>query len=158
MHLNVDTAPRHRLPLYKTILCATCALILIVNAISLFNNPQSLKGANFLIGHTTRVADRLQYLNVVLMDAESSVRGYFISDSDVYLSPTRTAAAEADKQFDELKSLLANSPSQLKNLAQLHTLVKEKISSINESIEVYEQGGLSDIVKIARLSDERGHR
>src|SRR5476651_2574205 len=124
MYFTVDKAQRHRLPLYKTVLCVTCALILIVNGISLFHNLQSLRGANFLQSQSSRVADRLQYLNVLVLDAESSMRGYFLSGRDAYLGPTKTALAETEIEFKELDKLLADSPSQLKNLAQLHTLVR----------------------------------
>lgn len=155
MYFTVDAAPHHRLPLYKTVLCVTCALILIVNGFSLFHNLQSLKGANFLLGQTSRVAERLQYLNVLVLDAESSMRGYFVSGKESYLGPTRTVAGEAELEFKELEQLLIDSPSQLKNLAQLRTVVRRKLALMSESIEVYRHGGLDEIVNIAKVSDER---
>ncbi|CDG83477.1 CHASE3 domain-containing protein [Janthinobacterium agaricidamnosum] len=155
MYFTVDPAPNLRLPLYKTVLCIVCALLLILNGFSLYHNLQTLKGTNTLLGQSARVADRLQYLNVLVLDAESSLRGYFISGSESYLGPSKTATLEIDNQLNELQKLLEGSPSQLKNLAQLRTLVRRKMSILNESIEVYKQGGLEDIVKIARVSDER---
>lgn len=150
-----EPPPRHRLPLYKTVLCVACALLLIGNAISLFHNLQSLRGTNFLLGQSARVADRLQYLNVLVLDAESSLRGYFISGKAAYLGPSKTANAEVDSTFAELEKLLADNPSQIRNLAQLRTLVRRKLAIMNQSIEVYRQGGLDDIVKIARVGGER---
>jgi len=155
MYFTVESAPQHRLPLYKTVLCVTCALILIVNGLSLFHNLQSLKGANFLQGQSSRVADRLQYLNVLVLDAESSMRGYFVSGHESYLGPTRTVATETEEEFRELERLLADNPTQLKNLTQLQTLVRRKLGNLNQSMEVYRHGGLEDIVNIARLGDER---
>jgi signal transduction histidine kinase len=155
MYFTVDSAPQHRLPLYKTVLCVTCALILIVNGFSLFHNLQSLKGANFLLGQTSRVAERLQYLNVLVLDAESSMRGYFVSGKEAYLGPTRTVTAETELEFKELELLLADSPSQLKNLAQLQTLVRRKLALMSQSIDVFRHGGLDEIVNIAKVSDER---
>lgn len=155
MYFTVEAAPQHRLPLYKTVLCITCALILIVNGVSLFHNLQSLKGANFLLSQSSRVADRLQYLNVLVLDAESSMRGFFISGRDSYLGPARTAVAETESEFKELERLLADSPSQLKNLGQLHTLVRRKLSMLTQAVDVYREGGLDEIVKIAKLGDDR---
>ncbi len=155
MYFTSHSAPAPRLPFYKTVLFVTCVLILIVNGISLFHNLQSLKGANFLLSQTSRVGDRLQYLNVLVMDAESSTRGYFISGSEAYLGPSKTASKELEKEFKELEGLLADSPSQLKNLAQLRSLVKRKMSLTHQAIDVYRQGGLSDIVKIATTGDAR---
>ena len=155
MYFTVEPVPSHRLPLYKTILCVTCALLLVLNGFSLSHNLQSLKSTNALLTQSAKVADRLQYLNVLVLDAESSLRGYFISDADTYLGPSRTATAEIDKELHELQTLLAGSPSQLKNLAQLKTLIRRKMTTLDESINVYKQGGLADIVNIARVSDER---
>ncbi len=36
MYFTVEPAPNHRLPLYKTILCVTCALLLVLNGFSLY--------------------------------------------------------------------------------------------------------------------------
>ncbi|MEO5933439.1 MAG: CHASE3 domain-containing protein [Duganella sp.] len=156
MYFTVETAPHHRLPLYKTVLCVTCALLLIVNGFSLFYNLQALRGAQVLLGQSARVADRLQYLNVLVLDAESSMRGYFLSGSDAYLGPTRTALADSENEFKELQKLLADNPTQLKNLTQLQTLVRRRLTTVSQAIDVYREGGLDEIVKIAKLSDGRG--
>ena len=155
MYFTVEPAPKHRLPYYKTALFIVCALLLVVNGFSLYHNLQSLKSTNALLSQSARVADRLQYLNVLVLDAESSLRGYFLSDADTYLGPSKTATAEIEKELHGLEVLLANSPSQLKNLAQLKTLIRRKMQTLDESINVYKQGGLSEIVNIARVSDER---
>ncbi|MEG2963659.1 MAG: CHASE3 domain-containing protein, partial [Janthinobacterium sp.] len=155
MYFTVEPAPNHRLPLYKTILCVACALLLVLNGFSLFHNLQSLKGTNALLSQSARVADRLQYLNVLVLDAESSLRGYFISGSETYLGPSKTANTEIENEFKELQTLLAGSPTQLKNLGQLKSLIRRKMSMLQESIEVYKQGGLAEIVNISRVTDDR---
>lgn len=156
MYFTVETAPHHRLPLYKTVLCVTCALLLIVNGFSLFYNLQALRGAQVLLGQTARVADRLQYLNVLVLDAESSMRGYFLSGSDAYLGPTRTALIDSETEFKELQKLLSDNPTQLKNLTQLQSLVRRRLTMMSQAIDVYREGGLDEIVKIAKISDGRG--
>ncbi len=155
MYFTATAAPQHRLPLYKTVLCVTCALILIVNGLSLFHNLESLKSANAQVLQSSRVAERLQYLGVLVQDAESSMRGYFISGDDVYLGPTRAVMAETETEFRQLEKLLADNPNQLRNLAQLHTLMRRKLTMMNQAIEVYKHGGLEEIVNIARYGDER---
>lgn len=148
------TRPR-RLPRYKTVLCVACALLLIVNCISLYHNLLSLKGANFLLGQSARVVDRLQYLNLLVLDAESSLRGHFLSGAPSYLGPSKTAEAGIEDALRELEQLLADNPAQLKNLSQLRTLVRRKMALMHQALAVYRQGGLDDIVKIARVSDGR---
>ena len=155
MYFTAEPAPHHRLPLYKTILCVTCALLLVLNGFSLYHNLQSLKGTNALLSQSARVADRLQYLNVLVLDAESSLRGYFISGSETYLGPSKTATTEIENEFNELQTLLAGSPTQLKNLGQLKSLIRRKMSMLQQSIDVYKQGGLAEIVNISRVTDDR---
>jgi signal transduction histidine kinase len=155
MYFTTNAAGKPGLPFYKTLLCMVCVLILIVNGFSLAANLQSLNGANELQSQSARVNDKLQYLNVLVMDAEASLRGYYLSGSDTYLGPLRTARAETDTQFRQLQALLADSPSQLRNLAQLRTLVERKLASMDQMLAVYRAGGLRDIVKIAEAADEK---
>jgi signal transduction histidine kinase len=156
MYFTTDSAGKPGLPFYKTLLCLLCMLILIVNGFSLAHNLQSLKGANELQSQSARVSDKVQYLNVLVMDAEGSLRGYFLSGSESYLGPMRTARAEIDSQFAQLRALLADSPSQLKNLAQLRTLVNRKLASMDQTLTAYRAGGLQDVVKIAESADSKG--
>jgi len=155
MHFTLTPAPQHRLPIYKTVLCVTIALILVVNGVSLFQNLRSLKGANAQLVQSSRVAERLQYLDVLVQDAESSMRGYFLSGQDIYLGPTRSAVSKTEASFRELERLLADNPNQLKNLNQLHTLVRRKLGILAETMEIYRHGGLDEVVNVARYADER---
>jgi signal transduction histidine kinase len=155
MYFTTDSAGKPGLPFYKTVVCLVCVLILVVNGFSLARNLQSLKGANELQSESARVSDKVQYLNVLVMDAEGSLRGYFLSGSETYLGPVRTARAEIDVQFRELQALLADSPAQLKNLAQLRTLVDRKLATMDQTLAVYHSGGLADVVKIAETADSK---
>ncbi len=155
MHFTTDSAAKPGLPFYKTVLCMVCVLILVVNGFSLARNLQSLKSANELQAESARVSDKVQYLNVLVMDAEGSLRGFFLSGSESYLGPLRTARAEIDTQFSQLQALLADSPSQLTNLAQLRTLVNRKLALMDQTLAVYRSGGLREVVKIAETADSK---
>ena len=155
MYFTTDPAAKPGLPFYKTLLCLVCVLILMVNGFSLAHNLQSLKGANELQSQSARVSDKVQYLNVLVMDAEGSLRGYFLSGSETYLGPLRTARAEIDTQFSRLQVLLADSASQQKNLAQLRTLVNRKLAIMDQTLAVYRSGGLPEVVKIAENADSK---
>ncbi len=155
MHFTIDPPVNAGLPLYKTAVALFCVLILIVNGVSLFHNLGSLKQANAVQARTALVTEKVQYLNVLVMDAESSLRGYFLSGSEVYLGPMRTVTSEIDDQFAQLGALLADSPTQARNLTQLKKLVYRKLDNMNQTLEVYRKGGLSDIVAIAGAGDSK---
>ncbi|MEH6436611.1 CHASE3 domain-containing protein [Massilia sp. DD77] len=147
--------PIRTLPLNKTLLCLACVILLIVNGVFLVRNLDDLRAANTLQAQTARVSDELQYLNLLVTDAESGLRGYFLSGSDVYLGPLHAAPQQIDNQLRALGVLLADSPSQAKNLNQLRALVQKKLGLMHQALEVYRQGGLVDIVAIAAAPDER---
>jgi signal transduction histidine kinase len=153
MFSSHDAGRRTGLPLYQTVVGLACVLILMVNGWSLYHNLGSLKAANDLQTESAQVNDKLQYLNVLVMDAESSLRGYFLSGSEVYLGPMRTLTSELDGRLRELDALVEDNPSQRKNLAQLRTLIYRKIDNLNQTMNVYRQGGLKDIVDISANTD-----
>lgn len=157
MHFSTAPAdqPVRSLPLHKTLLCLMCVVLLVVNAVFLLRNLDDLRAANQLQAQTARVSDELQYLNLLVTDAESSLRGYFLSGDEVYLGPLRSATQQVDKQVHGLGILLADTPSQTRNLAQLHALVQKKLGLLRQSLDVYRQGGLDDIVAIAASPDDR---
>ncbi|SHG69263.1 CHASE3 domain-containing protein [Massilia sp. CF038] len=155
MYFTIDPPLKAGLPFYKTAVALFCVLLLVANGVSLFHNYGSLNAANRLQSKTALVTDKVQYLNVLVMDAETSLRGYFLSGSEVYLGPLRTATSKIDDQFDELGVLVADSASQRKNLAQLRTLVKRKLENMEQVLEVYQKGGLNDVVAIAATSDSK---
>lgn len=147
--------PARRLPLHKSLLCLVCVVLLVVNGVFLLRNLDDLRAANLLQAQTAQVSDELQYLNLLMTDAETSLRGYFLSNDPVYLSPLRSAPQQIDAELRALGVLLADNPSQTKNLAQLRTLVQRKLALLHQSLEVFRQGGLDDIVAIAASPDDR---
>jgi signal transduction histidine kinase len=157
MYFSTDPTfrPGRSLPLYQTLLCVVCVLILVLNGISLVRNLDGLKAANARQARSDQVSAKLQYLNLLVTDADSGLRGYFLSGSEPYLGPLRTAERQLDGQFSVLKELLADNPSQLTNLAQLQTLVRRRIGLMGQSLDVYRHGGLDDIVAIARTQEDR---
>ena len=146
--------PVRSLPLYQTLLCVVCVLFLVLNGVSLVRNLDGLNSANLRQARADRVSGRLQYLNLLVTDAESGMRGYFLSSSDTYLGPLRTAQRELNGEFETLNGLLADDPSQLKNLGQLRTLVTRRLGLMSQALEVYRHGGLRDIVAIMGTQED----
>jgi len=147
--------PVRNLPLHKSLLCLACAILLVVNGVFLLRNLDDLRSANALQARTAQVSDELQYLNLLVTDAESSLRGYFLSNSPVYLGPLRAAPHQFDSQLHTLGTLLSDNPSQTKNLTQLRALIDKKLALMHQQLEVFRQGGLNDIVAIAAAPDDR---
>jgi len=150
MYFTLDPAPQRAraLPLYKTLLCFVCVLILVVNGYFLLHNLGGLKAANTLQEQTSQVTDELQHLNLLVTDAESNLRGYFLSGSEIYLGSVQMAPTRIDNQLRKLGTLLADNPSQQKNLSQLRVLVECQLGMMQQALTIYRQGGLNDILTI----------
>ena len=137
-------------PSYITVIFAICAAILFGNAISLYDNLRTLRTTNASIEHAWNVKDRLKYINVLIMDAESSLRGYFLTGNKVYLGPVDTAKVNIEKEFKELSVLLKDNPVQTRYLTQLKTLFDQKTQQLDQSIALFNNGGLGKIVTQAK--------
>ncbi len=155
MYFTTDPPVKAGFPIYKTFLALFCVLLLVANGVSLFLNLGSLKEANAVQVHTAVVTDRVQRVNLLMMDAESNLRGYFLSRNEIYLGPLRAAERDMDRHFVELHSLMADSVAERKSLAQLQTLVKRKLENLQETLDVFKQGGLDDVVAISSSNDDR---
>ncbi|QNA89390.1 histidine kinase [Massilia sp. Dwa41.01b] len=147
-------ARQRALPWYKTLLCFACVLILVANGVSLLRNLEGLKAANSLQDQTTKVADELQHLNLLVTDAESNLRGYFLSGAPTYLSSVQGAPDQIDKQLRKVGTLLADNPAQLKNLAQLRLAVERQLGMMNQALAIYQDGGLREILAITGAAGE----
>jgi len=147
--------PKRSLPLYTTLLCLACVLILVINGAFLLRNLDGLKAANALQAQSARVSDELQYLNLLMTDRESNLRGYFLSGSDVYLGGAKAAPQQIELQLNKLAVLLADNPSQQKNLSQLRVLVRRKLDTMRQALDVYRANGLADILVLWGSPDAR---
>jgi signal transduction histidine kinase len=156
MHFSTNPVPKRArsLPLYKTLLCLACVAILLVNGIFLLRNLDGLKAANSLQDQTAKVTDELQHLNLLVTDAESNLRGYFLSGSPSYLGSVQGAPVQIDRQLRKLGTLLADNPSQQKNLTQLRFLVEHQLGMMQQALAIYRDGGLKEILTITGAPGE----
>ena len=99
MKKNTSTS----IPLYITFLFVTCLVILTGNAYNAYQNLEKLKTNNDWVEHTWSVKDKLKDINLLIMDSESSLRGYFMSGNEIYLRPWDIAKSKLEDDFKELE-------------------------------------------------------
>jgi signal transduction histidine kinase len=140
-------------PIYVTVLFVICFVTLIATAFSSYENLQKLKLHNEWMEHTWSVKDHLKNINLLLMDAESGMRGYFMSDNPAFLGPLKTAKAKLPAEFEILERAVRDNPPQQEKLKQLRALFDEKMQRFDQGIAVYKDGGLKDIINIIKLGE-----
>ncbi|MCU6434893.1 CHASE3 domain-containing protein [Undibacterium sp. Jales W-56] len=141
------------LPKYITILFIICIVTLIGNAFSNYQNMRKLKNENDWMDHTWTVKDHLKNVNLLIMDAENSLRGYYLSGDEIFLGPQKTALADLGEEFKLLEKLTKDNPNQVKNLTQLRMLFDRKLQKFSQEIEIYKTGGLAEVVKIIQTDE-----
>jgi signal transduction histidine kinase len=112
---------------------------------------------------------RLHLMNLSrrIVDAETGQRGYLLTGRAEYLQPYRDAFHDIDAALQWLRQHYADSPAHLKVMGELESLVQKRLSELNATLGLYEEGRaeawravlLSDIGKeqmqdIRKLSEQ----
>ncbi|MES2104778.1 MAG: CHASE3 domain-containing protein [Pseudomonadota bacterium] len=143
------------IPLYITALFVICLVTLAGSAVSSYQNLQKLKQNNDWMEHGWSVKDHLKNINLLIMDAESSLRGYYLSDDPTYLRPWKAAKDKLESEFIILNKLVQDNPAQVKNLAQLRLQFDRKMKKFEESTALFKDGGLIEVANAIKLGDGR---
>ena len=144
-----------RIPFYIITLFVICLVTLASTAVSNYQLLQALKSNNDWIDHTWTVKDQLKTIDVLIMDAESSLRGYFISNNPAYLGPWNTARKRLPAEFEILGKLIQDDQNQVHNQIQLRALYDTKMQQFEESLALFKVGGLTDVASMAKIDAGR---
>jgi signal transduction histidine kinase len=85
---------------------------------------------------------QLQLMNLSrrVTDAESGQRGYLLTGRTEYLQPYRGAFADIDDALEWLRGYYAGRPAQAEAMARLETLVQQKLSELDATMRLYDEG------------------
>jgi PAS domain S-box-containing protein len=92
------------------------------------------------VEHMQNILHQSRSLMVDLLDAETGVRGYFISRQEEFLEPYHQGATRLPKTFDRLSVLVRDNPSQMKQIASIERLVQQRLMILNNGIDRIRSG------------------
>ncbi|MGZ9713551.1 sensor histidine kinase [Glaciimonas sp. GNP009] len=141
------------LPGYVLVLFVICLLMFTGIAITNYQNLQNLKQNNQQMERSWAVQDHLKNINLLILDAESSLRGYFISGDQGFLGPWELAKEKLDPEFSTLSVLINGNPIQQQYLARLRDLYNRKLKKFEEGAALFKAGGLTDVITIFRKGE-----
>jgi len=81
----------------------------------------------------------IQELHRLMLNAETGQRGYLLTGRKEYLAPYREANEEMQTTLERLRKYYAPLP-QAKGMAQLEALVQRKMSELQTSLSLYDEG------------------
>ena len=96
-----------------------CTIILVIVAVFSFRNSEKFIETNQWINHTHEVLDEFNQILTATIDAETGVRGFVISGDEVFLEPYNNFRQNIVEHLDKVKKLIADNPSQQKNIESL---------------------------------------
>lgn len=116
-------------------------LVLIFNGWFLFKNFKTVSSQEYRVQKTAEIITELESVASSLKDAETSVRGYIITNNEDHLQPFSGARVDTFNRMSRLKTMLASSPEQLLALENLESTAKLRFEILESLIHKFHQEG-----------------
>jgi PAS domain S-box-containing protein len=87
------------------------------------------------VEHVQDILHHSRSLMVDMLDAETGVRGYFISRQEEFLEPYHQGATRLPQTFDRLHELVRDRPTQIGQIAIIERLAQQKLDILNDGID-----------------------
>ena len=108
------------------------------------------------VDHTHKVIFAVEELQSSLSDAESSQRGFLLSQDRRYLAPYAEGAERSRRQLDRLDSLTADNPAQQDKVKALRALTHAKLDRMAEILRQADGPGLDRALATFREGSNAG--
>jgi CHASE3 domain sensor protein len=125
---------RYRTTGLNAAMFAIAALVLMVMVSMSYREWRQYSRANADAARTREIVDSVDILLSSVIDAESGQRGFLLTGDDSYLEPYNRAVQALPGQIAHLNSLLAARPAQSTNLAKLNSLIRDKLTELQQTI------------------------
>lgn len=121
---------------YKIGLGYLLVLAVLAGSIALIQNSisQLQSELDFLVDHDMKVHDLTYQLEKTMVDMETGQRGYVITGQDSYLSPYTEGLEQKETITSQLKALIADNPSQLNLLENIHNVMNNWVQVAGEPV------------------------
>ena len=104
------------------------SLVIIVGLISYYS-LQNLREDQKWVEHTSEVIDKTNSLMKLVVDAESSQRGFLLAGESEFIMRFDQSIPKIETEIEELKNLVADNSEQSKNIFHLDQLINDRIKT-----------------------------
>ncbi len=109
-------------------------LVLMISSTASFLSIKSLLKSNFWVNHTQEVIYNLNEGSSMLIEAQTSMRGYLLTGDEQFVKMYNTAQTKSNYYFDKLEELTAANYVQQKELKDLKVLRMNFFKYLNTQI------------------------
>jgi CheY-like chemotaxis protein/CHASE3 domain sensor protein len=127
---------------------AVAAVIFI--ALLTFRAMQTRSIAAQRVTHTLEVVEQLQSVLSFAKDAETGQRGFLLTGEDPYLEPFNIAKTQLPEDLRKTQDLLSDDPVQMQRQKGLDQAVKDKLTELDQTIQLKRKGDSSGALTIVR--------
>jgi len=124
---------------------AISILLLIVIVFFAFRSLNSLSEALKWGKNTYEVIAELDETLDLMVDAETSARGFLLTTDETILEPYNQAQQKVGGNLAKLQSLLSGNPAQTERLAKLKNLADERLAVLKQTVELRRTQSLEQV-------------
>ncbi|MBE9157280.1 CHASE3 domain-containing protein [Nodosilinea sp. LEGE 06152] len=124
-------------------------LLLLLSGISIWQITRLLSALEW-VDHTGRVISQANSAQKLLLDMETGFRGYLLTGEPEFLEPYEQASTLIEPSLEELKTLVADNPSQVQRIVELMTELQRWERQASPAIARRQRGELEPLSNLRR--------
>jgi CHASE3 domain sensor protein len=126
---------------------ALAAVTLLLVALFGYQTTDHLVENDHWVTHTTLVRESIARLFAGVVEAESGQRGFVITGREDFLEPYTRAMNEIERNYSDLRALIADNPSQIRRAETIHALIAKRDTELKAVIGLKRTGGVDQAAK-----------
>ncbi len=123
-----------------------------VNTWLAFRSVEALLASEYWVQHTLEVISQVEQIMSLAKDAETGSRGFLITGQEEYLEPYTVARRVLPAVLNRYGLLTVDNPVQQTNLVEMRAVVEQRMTLIEEGIQVRRAGNRHDDVRAMVLT------
>lgn len=116
-------------------------LFVLVSAVTSYFSVEKLKEDTKWQGHTYEVINLIKNVETQVLNSESALRGFILSQKGAYLKPYNKNAPMILETVQELKKTISDNPEQIERVDSLDAYAHRKVAEMQEVIRIYDKDG-----------------
>jgi len=131
-----------------SILFSLLVVVVLFNFLILTKVENEVSKRNKWVLHTHKVIEETEKLLGSIRDAETGQRGFLITIDKNYLVPFQSGIAQSQSLFSTMRKLTVDNMEQQKRLDHIQDLLHEKISELEETVQLVQQDKKAEAIEI----------
>jgi len=130
-------------------------ILLMITYLLIFRSTWTVQREYDWVTNSYKAENKIGELRNSIVEAETSVRGYYITKDQAFLKPYNESRENIPTIYNELKTLEAENPKQLAKLDTIKQLIDLRLSLIKKNLTVFQQAGEQSTPEV-ELNRRRG--